>query len=82
MLTQAELTVCKGEKIDFCPKKSLVDIRDITVDKTKSVKEKIEDFAEKVKNPYLFKVGDVAVKVIYNGEKDFSEALKDALSDM
>ncbi|MBO5333003.1 MAG: hypothetical protein J6B37_02685 [Clostridia bacterium] len=63
----------------LCDKNALTDLRDITIDKSKSVMERIENFTGQVKNPYLFKVGDVIVKVAYSGGKDFSGALSSAL---
>lgn len=79
MLTKSQLALCKDAQIALCDKNNLTDLRDITVDKSKSVREKIESFTGQVKNPYLFKVGDVIVKVSYNGDKDFSGALSCAL---
>lgn len=79
MLTKSQLALCKDAQIALCDKNNLTDLRDITVDKSKSVREKIESFTGQVKNPYLFKVGDVIVKVAYNGDKDFSGALSNAL---
>ena len=79
MLTKSQLDLCKAAEIALCDKSNLNDLRDITVDKSKSVMEKIENFTQQVKNPYLFKVGDVIVKVAYSGGKDFSGALSSAL---
>lgn len=79
MLTKSQLDLCKAAEIALCDKNMLTDLRDITVDKSKSVMEKIESFTGQVKNPYLFKVGDVIVKVAYSGGKDFSGALSSAL---
>lgn len=79
MLTKSQLAICRDAQIALCDKNNLTDIRNITVDKSKSVREKIESFTGQVKNPYLFKVGDVIVKVAYNGDKDFSGALSNAL---
>ena len=79
MLTKSQLALCKDAEITICDKNTLTDLRDITVDKSKSVMEKIESFTHQVKNPYLFKVGDVIVKVAYSGGKDFSGALSSAL---
>lgn len=80
MLTKSQLDLCKDAEIALCDKNALTDLRDITVDKSKSVMERIENFTGQVKNPYLFKVGDVIVKVAYSGGKDFSGALSNALS--
>ena len=79
MLTKSQLDLCKAAEITLCDKNTLTGLRDITVDKSKSVRERIENFTGQVKNPYLFKVGDVIVKVAYSGGKDFSGALSSAL---
>ena len=79
MLTKSQLARYKDAQIALCDKNTLTDLRDITVDKSKSVIERIENFTGQVKNPYLFKVGDVIVKVAYSGGKDFSGALSNAL---
>ena len=44
----------------------LVDIRNIKINVNQPIQEKIVDFVKQVKNPYLFKVGDVVVKVNFN----------------
>ena len=79
MLTKSQLAFCRDAEIALCDKNALTDLRDITIDKSKSVRERIENFTGQVKNPYLFKVGDVIVKVAYSGGKDFSGALSSAL---
>ena len=79
MLTKSQLALCKDAEIALCDKSALTDLRDITVDKSKSVRERIENFTGQVKNPYLFKVGDVIVKVAYSGGKDFPGALSSAI---
>lgn len=79
MLTKSQLALCKGAEIALCDKSALIDLRNVTVDKTKSIMDRIESFANQVKNPYLFKVGDVIVKVAYSGGKDFSSALSNAI---
>lgn len=79
MLTRSQLALCKNAEIALCDKNALTDLRDIKVDKRKSVTKKTDTFIQQIKNPYLFKVGDVIVKVEYIGGKDFSGALGSAL---
>lgn len=50
------------ERIDI---NSLVDIRDVKIDTSAPVPERIKSYIEQVKNPYYFRVGDVAVHVSY-----------------
>ncbi|PWM68213.1 MAG: hypothetical protein DBX61_04070 [Clostridiales bacterium] len=49
---------------------SLVDIRDIKIDKSLPTEERIKSYVEQIKNPYKFKVGDVIVKVSFSGNEN------------
>ena len=42
---------------------SLVDIRDVKIDRSKPVEERMKSYVEQIKNPYLFKVGNTIVRV-------------------
>ena len=44
---------------------SLVDIRDVEIDKTLPIEERMKSYVEQIKNPYMFKVGDTIVRVSY-----------------
>lgn len=44
---------------------SLVDIRDVKIDRNKPVEERMKSYVEQIKNPYLFKVGNTIVRVSY-----------------
>lgn len=44
---------------------SLVDIRDVKIDRTQPVEERMKSYVEQIKNPYLFKVGKTVVRVSY-----------------
>ena len=43
----------------------LVDIRDVKIDRTQPVEERMKSYVEQIKNPYLFKVGNTVVRVSY-----------------
>lgn len=44
---------------------SLVDIRDVKIDRTMSVEDRMKSYVEQIKNPYMFKVGNTVVRVSY-----------------
>ena len=44
---------------------SVVDIRDVKIDRTQPVEERMKSYVEQIKNPYLFKVGNTVVRVSY-----------------
>ena len=80
MLNSFDLSNCKNAAIAENNKDSLVDLRDVKINTEKAVYERMEDFFEQIKNPYLFKVGDVKVKVSFGAERSFAEALAAAIS--
>ena len=44
---------------------SLVDIRDVKIDRSMSVEDRMKSYVEHIKNPYMFKVGNTVVRVSY-----------------
>ena len=44
---------------------SLVDIRDVRIDRSLPVEERVRSYVEQVRNPYLFRVGSTVVRVSY-----------------
>lgn len=56
----------KSLKIEDIKIEELNDIRDIYIDKSLPVIERILSFIDQIGNPYMFKAGDIKVKVSYN----------------
>lgn len=44
-------------------KSQLVDLRDVKIDQRLTKENRIKSYIKQVKNPYLFKVGDTAVRI-------------------
>ncbi len=81
MITKNELNEMKNADLLSCNAEDLVDIRDIKVDKDKSQYEKLIDFIEAIKNPYLFKVGSTIVKVKFADDNNtFQKRLENIIS--
>ena len=80
MLDSFDLIMLRNVAIADCSKDSLVDLHDVKIDTEKSVPDKMNDYFEQIKNPYLFKVGDVRVKVSFGGERSFNDALGSVFS--
>ncbi len=70
-----ELEQCRKTKLEQSDISELIDLQSIQIDTSKPVAERIPEFLEQVRNPYLFKVGDVAMKVNYGDGKAFSDAI-------
>ncbi|RHQ83162.1 hypothetical protein DWX95_05150 [Butyricicoccus sp. AF22-28AC] len=43
----------------------MVDIRDVKIDRSMSVEDRMKSYVEQIKNPYMFKVGNTVVRVSY-----------------
>ena len=46
-------------------KSSLIDLNQVSIDETKPVPERVAEFIRQIQNPYCFRIGDVAIKVVY-----------------
>ena len=55
----------KNVDIQTVDKSTLVDIRTVAIDENLPVEERIKQLVEGLRNPYCFKVGEVAVKIEY-----------------
>lgn len=42
-----------------------MDIRDVKIDRSMSVEDRMKSYVEQIKNPYMFKVGNTVVRVSY-----------------
>lgn len=81
MITKSILNEMKNSDIKSCNKADLIDIRTIEIDKNKSQMERLLSFIQAVKNPYLFKVGDIAVKVSFaDNEQSMQKKMENIIS--
>ena len=75
MFDTHDLLQCRSQELSSCDPAALVDLRDIKIDAGKPITERVQSFMEQVGNPYLFKVGDIAVKVNYGDGKPLADVL-------
>lgn len=62
---------------------SLVDIRDVKIDRSLPVEERMKSYVEQIKNPYMFKVGNTIVRVSYKEDgPSFQEVFNQMLETM
>lgn len=67
----------KNISIKDCNKNALTDISTVKINNYKSKQEKLLSYITQVKNPYLFKLGDLAVKVTFDeSEKTLQQKLE------
>ncbi len=79
-MTSKDLQALQNASVDSCDPGSLTDLSTISVDRSQPASRRMTDFLEAICNPYLFRVGEVVVKVKFNPSgKRFSDAVSDAL---
>lgn len=62
---------------------SLVDIRDVKIDRSLPVEERMKSYVEQIKNPYMFKVGNTIVRASYKEDgPSFQEVFNQMLQTM
>ena len=75
MIDLANLNLLKEANIEECDPDQLVDLRSVSIDREKFVPDRVRSFVEQVKNPYLFTVDDITVKVEFSSGKRLEDAL-------
>jgi len=76
MITSSELKKMSNVKISEVDKTKLVDIKSIIIDTDLPIKERLENFIEKIKNPYCYLCDDIVVKIEFS---DTGKSLDDLL---
>lgn len=59
----------------------LPNISDFEVDASKNISDRFTDYLQFVKNPYVFRVGNLGVKIEFVGDTPFEEALIRCIND-
>ena len=74
-----ELNILKKVDIRTVDKDSLIDVKNVKIRTELPLLERTIDFIKQIKNPYCYRVGDIAVKVSCLGEKSINDCIRDAL---
>ncbi len=72
-----QLDALRQVDITRVDKESLVDIRSVSIDADAPVETRMQQFLTQIKNPYAFRVGEIAVKVEFAAD---GKPLKDVLA--
>lgn len=75
MVSKKELDILRGVDIISCDISSLADLSQVTVDTSLPPAKRLDGLIRQGRNPYLFRVGDVTVKVECLGKRPLGEAL-------
>lgn len=80
---ERKLEKCKSMSLDDVSLNDVDEITDIKIDKRKSSNERILDFLNKVKNPYIFKVKGRLVRIRFSDtEKTADDCLTNVLKNL
>ena len=61
-------------------KSALIDLNSVKIDESIPIPERVASFVSQIGNPYCFRVGDVAVKVVYKtGGPTFQQNMEEIL---
>lgn len=63
-----DLNILKDCDLLTADKNSLVDIKDIVINENETIENKVLSYLEKIHNPYLFRCGDIAIKLKYSDD--------------
>ena len=68
----------KQISIKECDKEQLTDLSSVEIDSRNSKQERMLEYLRQVKNPYYFRVGDVAVRLVFNeGGRSFQQCMEE-----
>lgn len=80
-MTLKEMEMLKTADVRMVDRDSLVDIQHIKIDRSLPVEGRIQEFVQKIGNPYCFKVGEVVVKISFSKDgPGFQEQFEKMLS--
>lgn len=83
ILSPAALQEMKDVDIRTVDLDELVDLNSVEIDTTVPIHQRVDHFLNQIRNPYCFRVGDVAVKVVYQKEgPSFQQNFEDMLLSM
>ena len=75
MITMEQLQEMQLADLHSVSIDDLVDLRDVVIDRTLPLPLRFLDYVRQVKNPYLYRVGPIIVKLDKGGNIRFADAL-------
>lgn len=75
MFTKSQLDECRKADFNTCNMNDLPDVTNLEIDIDEPIINRARKYFKDVKNPYMFRVGDVGVKINCSGDKDLSDSI-------
>lgn len=82
MFTKSQLDECRKADFNSCKINDLPDVRNLKVDIEEPIINRTRKFFKDVKNPYMFRVDDVGVKINCSGNKSLSDSIVNIASSI
>ena len=77
MFTKSELERCHKADFQSYNMNDLTDVTNLKIDINESIIKRASKYFDIVKNPYIFRVGDVGVKINCVGNKSLTDSIID-----
>lgn len=75
MFTKSQLDECRKADFNTCKINDLPDITNLKIDIDEPIINRAREYFQAVKNPYIFRVGDVGVKINCSGDKNLADSI-------
>lgn len=75
MFTKSQLEECRKADFRTCNMNDLPDVTNLNIDIDEPIINRARKYFKDVKNPYMFRVGDVGVKINCSGDKNLSDSI-------
>ncbi|MCM1115576.1 MAG: hypothetical protein NC397_08790 [Clostridium sp.] len=75
MFTKSQLDECRKADFNICNINDLPDVTNLKIDIDEPIINRARKYFKDVKNPYMFRVGDVGVKINCSGDKNLSDSI-------
>lgn len=82
MFTKSQLDECRRADFNSCKINDLPDVTNLKVDIEEPIINRASKYFKVVKNPYMFRVGDVGVKINCSGNKSLSDSIVNIVSSI
>ena len=79
MMYGNELISCRSADILTCDTEKLADLKQIRIPTDLPANDRMTHYLAQVRNPYLLRVGNLAVKVSFSGERELAAVLADLM---
>lgn len=75
MFTKSQLEECRKADFNTCNMNDLPDVTNLKIDIDEPIINRARKYFKDVKNPYMFRVGDIGVKINCSGDKNLSDSI-------